>query len=168
MTFIPALGVSQGSFQYVVSDGTTTASANVTVKLLPQYPLHNMKNGNDVNNDGYVVAYDALLIINWLNAYGPTEIHRIGAASLPDLFYDTRADNFIAPSDALMVINYINSHPGPSSLAVSDAAEGEAVPSAASFDSADNTEFLSFDQQSAANNAPSEPPQFILLVGQKL
>jgi hypothetical protein len=126
--------------------------------------LHNLKNGNDVNNDGYVVAYDALLIINWLNAYGPTEIHRVGAASLPDLFYDTRADNFIAPSDVLMVINYINAHPGHSSLAISDAAEGEAAPSAMSFDSADNTEFLSSDKQAAVNNTPSGPPRFILLV----
>jgi hypothetical protein len=157
--------MTQGSFRYLVSDGKTTASATVTIKLLPKYPLHNMRNAYDVNNDGYVVAYDALLIINFINAFGATEVHQVGAASLPNLYYDTRPDNFIAASDVLAVINYLNAHPGQSSAASSDGAEGESIGTAASDDFSDSTQFLTSDKQSAASNSQFGSTQFILSTG---
>jgi len=163
ITFLPNLGVSQGSFDYVVSDRQSTASAHVTLKLLPQYPLHNTTNGNDVNNDGYVVAYDALLIINWLNAFGPTEIHQIGAAALPNLFYDTRADNFIAASDALAVVNYINAHPNQPNFISADGAEGEGGSNLADSLPGDAVPFLPVEQSVADNQQPA-PTQSMVLV----
>jgi subtilisin family serine protease len=165
ITFLPGLGLSQGGFDYVVSDGQTTASAHVAVTLLPQYPLHNTINGNDVNNDSHVVAYDALLIINWLNAFGSTEIHRSGAQATPDLFYDTRADNFIAPSDALTVINYINAHPNQPNFIARNHAEGEPAETGNTSVPADDLPLPPADEQSTALHQQIAHADFVLLAG---
>ena len=73
------------------------------------FPWHNSRNGLDVNNDGFITAIDALLVINQLNTGngGPLTPPPPGN----NLFYDTSADNFVTAIDALLVINYINTHP---------------------------------------------------------
>jgi subtilisin family serine protease/subtilisin-like proprotein convertase family protein len=164
ITFAPSLGLSQGSFQYLVSDGKTTSSATVTVKLLPLFPLHNLQNGFDVDNNGYVVSFDVLLIVNWINAYGSTEIHRIGAASnLSSLFYDVKADNFIAPDDILSVVNYINANQLRSGAVGNDSAEGEPAADAIGPSGADDGLLLIDDEQSTADNALSSAAPALLL-----
>jgi len=67
----------------------------------------NANNRYDVNDDGYVSAIDALLIINELNrTSNPTAL--VGGP-----FLDVTGDGSVAPNDALWVINYMNSQ-GPS------------------------------------------------------
>lgn len=68
---------------------------------------HNVKRAEDVNDDGYVTALDALLVINLLNQN----------ASLPALnadtllfspYLDVSNDAFLSALDALLVINVVN------------------------------------------------------------
>jgi hypothetical protein len=62
----------------------------------------------DVNNDGYITALDALIVINELNTKGAMRL--TGTGSGP--FVDVDADGYMSPSDSLRVINWLNSHPG--------------------------------------------------------
>jgi hypothetical protein len=73
----------------------------------------------DINDDSFVTALDALLIINHLNRYesGPT-----GALTR----LDPDRDGVIAPLDALLVINYLNQELNET------AGEGETAPMVAS------------------------------------
>jgi hypothetical protein len=115
--------LASGSFQYVVSDGLATTTANVIVHLRPMFPWHN---GYDVNHDGAVAPDDALTIVNWLNANGPSPVPESGAT--PTTYYDALADNFVAADDALAVINYINAGGGSGLSAMSiGGAEGESA-----------------------------------------
>jgi hypothetical protein len=134
----------------------------VTVKLQPQYPLHNLHNGNDVNNDGFIVAYDALLIVNWINAYGPTPIQKIGADATK-LYLDTVADNYIASSDVLAVINYLNSHQTQSLAASGDTAEGEATGSELKSLADDDAQGWIGDERPVGSQTPGTSAPIILL-----
>ncbi|MFO1064868.1 MAG: FG-GAP-like repeat-containing protein [Pirellulales bacterium] len=70
----------------------------------------NPRNPLDVNNDTFVSAIDALLIINQLNQTGGGK--KLGTPPVGNtLFYDCNADTFLSAIDALFVINYLNSHP---------------------------------------------------------
>ena len=77
-------------------------------------PWHNVDFPEDVNNDGRVVPFDALFIINELNGTGIG----VGSGALPNPptditpppYLDVTGDNFLAPIDALRVINFINSN----------------------------------------------------------
>lgn len=74
------------------------------------FPWHNPRNGLDVNNDGFVTAIDALLVINQLNTGKGGRLDPPPPGN--NVFYDTSSDNFVTAIDALLVINYINTHPG--------------------------------------------------------
>lgn len=65
----------------------------------------------DVNDDGFIVPFDVLYIINELN--GPTVIDNRGwlpPARPADAvyYYDTNGDGYCTPMDALWIINYLN------------------------------------------------------------
>ncbi len=69
----------------------------------------------DVNGDGVVTAFDALLIINYINQHAGTSIQ------LPVYdpqrprdhgFYDVSQSNSVEPLDVLLVINVLNTSPG--------------------------------------------------------
>jgi subtilisin family serine protease/subtilisin-like proprotein convertase family protein len=108
ITFTPTSGgTALGSFQYAISDGVNTVSANVTVSIQPKYPWHNPNNPDDVNNDGFVFPNDALLVISWINAYGTTGVIGLSAGSAT-YYLDVVANNLVAPNDAVHVINTIN------------------------------------------------------------
>jgi large repetitive protein len=67
--------------------------------------FHNSSRPLDVNNDGYVSAIDALLIINHLNGLGPGT----GEGEASNNYYpDTNGDGRISAIDALMVVNHLN------------------------------------------------------------
>jgi ELWxxDGT repeat protein len=68
-------------------------------------PWHNAAAGLDVDADSHIVALDALLIINWINAGGAGPVP---AGISGPFFYDTNDDALIGSVDALLVINYIN------------------------------------------------------------
>jgi|GEM_PF-5151617 len=88
-------------------------------------------NPRDVTNDGFIVARDALRIINEINrvnggrrlpnpiAGAENPVAMIGG--VPDYFYfDVNGDDFVSAVDALQVINYLNNPPP------SGGSEGEA------------------------------------------
>ncbi|MFO1064608.1 MAG: peptidoglycan DD-metalloendopeptidase family protein [Pirellulales bacterium] len=100
--------------QYVViavqADGYegTAATLAVTDDERP-FPWHNPRNALDVDDNGFVVPRDALVIINSLNTVGPRKLTN----ELPDPFpapeyYDTNGDGYLSAIDALLVINYLN------------------------------------------------------------
>jgi ELWxxDGT repeat protein len=66
-------------------------------------------NRYDVNADGAVTPLDALLVINQLNARGPTGLDRIPGGTGGPRFFDTSGDDAITALDALDVIIYLNS-----------------------------------------------------------
>ena len=73
----------------------------------------------DVNNDNFISAIDALLVINYLNRIGPGELPLTGATG--SNYVDTTNDRFLNAIDALRVINYLNRLTGPSG----ESGEGE-------------------------------------------
>ena len=61
----------------------------------------------DVSGDGIAAPVDALIVINFLNAFGSAPLAEYPLAS--DVLMDKDGDDYIAPSDALAIINYLNS-----------------------------------------------------------
>jgi hypothetical protein len=88
--------------------------------------LCNPFNELDVDDDGFVVARDALIVINHLNRLGAGS----AAAAEPQSAYpDVSGDGFVSPLDALLVINQLNAGPPPLALALarSDDPDGNGV-----------------------------------------
>ncbi len=80
----------------------------VDAAMANQKPWRNPGNPLDADNDQSVVALDALVIINRLNATGPQELPPPTTSQLAPPFYDCSGDNQITAQDALQVINYLN------------------------------------------------------------
>lgn len=85
-------------------DGTVYAINNATL-----FAVRGTRNRLDVSANGHVTADDALLIINFINAYGARSLTSDELGRAP--FYDVTGNDFVAPVDALDVINYINAFP---------------------------------------------------------
>lgn len=88
---------SLGEFDNVVETFTIAVLENET-------PAHNHENPFDVNHVEGVGALDALVIINYLNTFGPGPV---GSGDL-GYCYDVNADGMISALDALLVLNHIN------------------------------------------------------------
>jgi VCBS repeat-containing protein len=82
-------------------------------------PFQNQDIPFDVNNNGIVSPADALILINYLNAFAGFALAK-GQGQIPDpigggqgkaLYVDVFPDNNLAPSDVLAVIDYLDSHP---------------------------------------------------------
>ena len=67
---------------------------------------HNTRIAEDVNDDGNVTAFDALLVINLLNSNTPSALTGSDIPSSP--YIDVSNDAFLSALDALLVINKIN------------------------------------------------------------
>jgi subtilisin-like proprotein convertase family protein len=94
------------TFNYTVRDGSVDRTATVTVLVSGINDWHNPDEGLDVNGDGVVVAIDALIVINELNALGARPLP--GVVGAPPFFFDTLVDNEITPFDVLVVVNWLN------------------------------------------------------------
>lgn len=84
----------------------------------------NPVNHRDVNNDGFVVPLDVLILLNAINARrnaDPTTGKLVDRTNSQLPFYDVNGDDHLTSQDALNVINFLNS------------AEGEAVQPISSF-----------------------------------
>jgi hypothetical protein len=93
----------------VVANDGVLSSAPLYVAFAYPASWQNPVNRFDVNNDGFVTPLDALIIIDFLNAYGSQRLPPI--TQNPQYFYDVDGDGWVTPSDALAVIDYLNSHP---------------------------------------------------------
>lgn len=71
----------------------------------PTFGWHNARNQFDVNNDGNVTTFDALLVINQLRRGGSRPLPQVLVA--PEFYYDVSRDNRLSAADALLVINEI-------------------------------------------------------------
>lgn len=81
----------------------------------------------DVNNDGFVVPGDALILVNELNRTGPRPLTLPAFnADQPPPFFDVNGDGFLAPLDVLAVVNFLNNGPSGEGESAASLAEGEA------------------------------------------
>ena len=94
---------------------TDQATATVTIQnddFLPASPWQNKQMPEDVDNDGFIVPLDALLVINDLNNVGARALpNPPEPPNVPPPFIDVNGDDFVSPVDALMIINYLNAPP---------------------------------------------------------
>ena len=67
---------------------------------------HNRNNPMDVTRDGWVNAFDALVLINRINRNGLGYLP--GSADSVQYYYDVSGDQRIDPLDVLQIINWIN------------------------------------------------------------
>ena len=84
-------------------------------ELNPAFNWHNENLSEDVNGDGSVTPFDALMLINELNRAGAYQLPLSKPGESP--FYDVNKDGWITPSDAIQIINVLNG--GPHSAAFS-------------------------------------------------
>lgn len=97
--------------------------------LNPYTSWQNPADEKDINDDGFVVPLDVLIVINYLNDFGPDRLPEI---PLPPSFYDVNGDDFVSPIDALLIINFLNepgAGEGESEKITGRAAEAIAQPS---------------------------------------
>ncbi|MCA9152801.1 MAG: cadherin-like domain-containing protein, partial [Planctomycetales bacterium] len=124
--------VGEDTFRYTVKDEfnavSNEATVSVTVAELGQ-PWQNQNNPLDVNDDGFVVPFDVLLVINEINLRGSRELEPPPITTepfSPPPFIDVNGDGFLSPVDALIIINYLNT--GSSQLAAKPALAAVAAP----------------------------------------
>lgn len=73
------------------------------------FPWFNPALPEDVDANGSVVPFDALLVINELNNLGSVSLPvPPDPAHLPPPYIDVSGDNLLTPFDALLVINFLN------------------------------------------------------------
>jgi hypothetical protein len=75
-------------------------------------PWRNPSNGLDVDNSGFVVPLDALIVINDLNRNGPRALPNPPTAPLPPPFIDANGDTFATAQDVLVIVNFLNANSG--------------------------------------------------------
>jgi hypothetical protein len=74
--------------------------------MAEQKPWQNHRDRFDINDDGFVVPGDVLIMINEINANGPLELPPPTGTTLAAPYWDANGDNFFSPIDILQVINY--------------------------------------------------------------
>ena len=101
----------------------------------------------DVNGDGWISPFDALLVINHLNAAANSAI----VSQQQEYTLDVNADEIVSPLDALLVINYLNNR---------DAGEGESSDDNLTSADADSeqTDSVSRGTKFYVVDAPPTPP----------
>jgi VCBS repeat-containing protein len=119
--FTPAAGFSgNAQFSYSVADNLGTVSDLAIVRITVQQSIwQNPQEFNDVNGDGFVSPIDALLIINYLNEGGETQLPNAGITPPP--YLDPSGDEAVTALDVLLVINFLNANSS------GGAGEGEAA-----------------------------------------
>lgn len=108
-------------------------SNTVTIIADGEGEFTNLRDSLDVNADGNVSAFDALLVINHLNANLGTPTYEVSQAAFalngtlpPEHYLDVSADSRISPYDALLVINELNRRLVRPASSIPGGAEGEA------------------------------------------
>jgi len=106
-TYTPNRGYfGDDTFQYDAVDGAGVRSrATVTISVENIHNWQNPANRFDVNADGFVSPQDVLIIINYINTFGPGPVPP-NAVGPP--FRDVNGDDLISSADVLALINFIN------------------------------------------------------------
>ena len=118
----------------------------------PTGPVGNTGNQNplnplDVNNDGRVSVFDALLVVNHMNVNGVTSAAAGGIPQAP--FLDVNRDLRVSAHDAVLIVNRLNALASSAGSSAS-LAEGEADPGSTAGDAIDSEllAVLADDQES--------------------
>ena len=86
------------------SDAGTTAEFEIEIEQ--RFPQQNDVFWADTSDNGYITPDDALIVINYLNGYGPGP----AGTNSTGPFLDPASDNLVSAADALAVINYLNAY----------------------------------------------------------
>lgn len=86
--------------------GANSFSRSFEITVTKPHAWHNIASPLDVTNNNHIAGSDALAVINFLNAFGPTPVPN--AATSGPVYYDVTRDDFVTASDALAVINAVN------------------------------------------------------------
>jgi len=73
-------------------------------------PWHNLLDPLNSNGSGGITAFDALIIINYLNLH-PIGSDLVASEAIPGNYLDVDNNNKCTAFDALLVINYLNQNP---------------------------------------------------------
>ncbi len=95
------------TFVYEVNNFIHRAQAQVTFVVHGMNAWNNLRNVLDVNDDGFITAIDALLIINEINTLGPRDLIENDMLGFRR-FIDVNDDGFVTALDALLLINWLN------------------------------------------------------------
>ena len=99
------VGTDTFTYRAVDEGGLTSSSATVVINVRDTNIFQNPVNSLDVNDDSFVSAIDALLLINDINENGSRPL----TDPLPGIpFPDVNGDRSIGPVDVLGVINSLN------------------------------------------------------------
>ena len=117
ISYQPNLGfIGEDTFLYQVRDNTGLAGfASVRVTMTERdFPYQNPIDNLDVNNDGFVIPRDALIIINEINdrqvsnsSDGSITVG-VPAGETPVAWMDINGDGFIVARDVLLIVNFLN------------------------------------------------------------
>lgn len=104
----PAISVPPAQVDYV------NAAPLTVIGAAGEGEFTNPNDPMDVNNDGYASPVDVLLLINYLNQFGVTDLTEFvgtanGEGEGPKYYYDVNGDMLISALDVLGLINYLNS-----------------------------------------------------------
>lgn len=88
-----------------------------TRQLLDASPWQNPDNPLDVDLDQFIVALDALLIINRINSGVDPKLPDLAFGQSPDFYYDVDGDGFATATDVILIANRLNAGNSPPELA---------------------------------------------------
>ncbi|MCA9144083.1 MAG: hypothetical protein H6823_16355 [Planctomycetaceae bacterium] len=91
----------------VAANYATMRDKLIDAAMTEQKPWQNHRDRFDINDDGFVVPGDVLIMINDINANGPRDLLPPTTTSLAAPYYDCSGDNYFSPIDILQVINFI-------------------------------------------------------------
>ena len=107
--YVPEPGfLGRDFFEYTISDqeGRISNVARVDTQVVASR-LQNPELEPDVNDNGFVTALDALLIINHIARFPGTNSIPVVSTDVGPNFYDVNGNQLITAGDALLVINAI-------------------------------------------------------------
>ena len=91
----------------VAANHATLRGKLLDAAMTEQKPWQNHRDRFDINDDGFVVPGDVLIMINEINDNGPLQLPPPTGTSLAAPYWDCNGDNFFSPLDILQVINFI-------------------------------------------------------------
>lgn len=118
LTFVPdQFGQAAVTVIVTEQDGHATSQSFVVTVGDPTKQWQNPGNSLDVDNNGFVVPLDALLVINALNKRDliddTNRLQTPPPAGSPPPYLDPSGDGFLTALDVLQIINFLNSQGSP-------------------------------------------------------
>lgn len=105
-------GFARATYHITDDQGLQSNPANIDILVLDfarTTPWRNDDRPMDVNDDGFVTALDALLLISDLNSRGRRNLAKTLPSALPAVpFPDTSGSNSVEPHDVLLIIAELN------------------------------------------------------------